>query len=92
MIELRPWPGMSPEEFRQWRQRLGMKKTDAMAALGIARSTLDQYETGVRRDGRGSVEIPRHIALACTAIAYGLPPIGTGPVERPRDTDPLLED
>lgn len=48
--------------------RLHFNKVQASAALGIARSTLDRYLDG-------SVVIPHSIALACAAVAHGLPPI-----------------
>ncbi len=48
--------------------RLGYNKSEAASALGIARSTLDRYLAG-------DVAIPKSIALACAAIAHGLPPI-----------------
>jgi len=48
--------------------RLGLNKVEAASALGIARSTLDRYLAG-------SVAIPKSIALACAAVAQGLPPV-----------------
>lgn len=51
-----------------WRTRLNLNKVQASAALGIARHTLDNYESG-------KTKIPRHIALACQAIAKGLKPM-----------------
>jgi hypothetical protein len=46
--------------------RLHLNKVQAANALGLARNTLDGYLAG-------RVRIPRYIALACSAIAQGLP-------------------
>ncbi len=59
---------MAPASLAAWMARLHINKVEASAALGIARSTLDRYLDG-------SVRIPLYIALACAAIAHGLPPI-----------------
>jgi DNA-binding transcriptional regulator YdaS (Cro superfamily) len=62
-------------ELIAWRMRLALLQKDAAAMLGISVSTLGQYERGVvRRAGGDAVEIPRAVALACSAIAAGLPP------------------
>jgi transcriptional regulator with XRE-family HTH domain len=64
---------MTPANLTAWRQRLGLTKAQAAEALGISYSMYRYYEAGRREDGR-SVEIPRAIALACSALAFGLPP------------------
>lgn len=71
---------MTPEDFCAWRRRMGWKKNRAASELGIGVRTLDYYEAGARHDGQ-PVTIPRHIALACAALAFGLPPYRDG--ERP---------
>jgi hypothetical protein len=57
---------MTPTTLSAWMTRLGYNKSGAALALGLARNTLDGYLAG-------RVRIPRYIALACSAIAQGLP-------------------
>ena len=60
---------MKPSDFTAWRKRLGLTKAGAARALGVGINQPTLWE-------RGDAPIPRAIALACAAIAYGLPPIG----------------
>jgi len=71
---------MTPAQFAAWRERLHLSKRAAAEALGVHPETIANYESGQRRDTGKRVEIPRAIALACSAIAHGLPPYG-GPAE-----------
>jgi len=59
---------MTAASLKSWRERLGLNKSGAAAALGLARNTYAAYE-------EGRAEIPLYVALACAAIAYGLPPM-----------------
>ena len=59
---------MSPVSLKAWRERLSWTKTKAAESLGLSPNGYYAYETGQR-------PIPRHVALACAAIAHGLPPI-----------------
>lgn len=59
---------MTPASLTAWMARLHFTKSQACRGLGLARSTLDRYLDG-------SVRIPLYIALACAAVAHGLPPI-----------------
>ena len=59
---------MTPASFAAWRERLGFSKSDAARRLGLSRNSIIAYETGAS-------PIPLHVALACAAIAHGLPPI-----------------
>ena len=49
---------MTPETFKSWRKTIHLSQQAAAEALGIA----------------STYPIPRHIALACAAIAHGLEP------------------
>lgn len=63
---------MTPAQFTEWRQRLGLKRTGpkgASEALGVSKNMPAKYESG-------EAEIPRYIALACSALAMGYKPYG----------------
>ena len=62
---------MTPASFHAWRVRLyGERGQKAAAdALGCSRTAFRQWEAGTNK-------IPLYIALACAALAQGLPPIG----------------
>jgi len=66
---------MSPASFRAWRKRLGYSQQRAAEALGISKSSVELYERGSRRDDGRPVEIPMTVALACSAVSHGLPPM-----------------
>lgn len=66
---------MSPAAIKSWRARLGLSQQAAAEALGVSLRMYAYYEKGRREDGR-TVEIPRTVALAAAAVAFGLPPIG----------------
>lgn len=59
---------MTPASLTAWMTRLHFTKSQACRELGMARSTLDRYLDG-------STDIPHYIALACAAIAQGVPAI-----------------
>jgi len=58
---------MTPTTFTAWRERLGLNTVQAAKALGCSRTTIQAYEAG-------RSPIPRYVALACAALAMGLPP------------------
>lgn len=64
--------GMTPDQMKDWRNRLGLNGTKAAEALGCNRNALAGWEAGKH-------PIPKYIALACAAIALGVPPMGTSP-------------
>ena len=57
---------MTGSQLKTWRKRLKLKAYEAAEALGVARDTYTRLEA--RR------EVDRRTALACAAIAHGLPP------------------
>jgi hypothetical protein len=61
---------MTPKSLISWRERLygARVKSSAARALGLSQNAYDAYEAGKHR-------IPLYIALACAAIAHGVPPI-----------------
>lgn len=58
---------MKPEEFTAWRERMGLNKIQAAAALGLSRNMPQRYEDG-------EAEIPLYVALACAALVRGIAP------------------
>jgi transcriptional regulator with XRE-family HTH domain len=61
-------PPPSAQSLLAWRKRLKLRQIEAARALGISPNALRTYETGER-------PVPLYVALACAAIAHGLPPI-----------------
>lgn len=59
---------MSPTTLAAWQERLGLTKSEACSRLGLSRTTYDAYLSGKSK-------IPLYIALACAALAFGLPPM-----------------
>ncbi|MCE7030772.1 helix-turn-helix domain-containing protein [Jiella avicenniae] len=60
---------MTPEAFKDWRKRLGLKQKEAAEKLGLKKRVIQYYEKG-HRDGK-TVEIPKNVELACVALALG---------------------
>jgi len=57
---------MTAKDFCAWLDHMKLNDSAATRALGLgSRHTLARYKT------QGA---PRHIALACAALAFGLPP------------------
>ena len=59
---------MTAEQFTALHKRLGLSRTAFARELGIARNSANAYAHGR--------PIPKHIALACTAVALCLAPYG----------------
>lgn len=60
---------MTPDDLIAWRKTLGLSQADAALKLGAGRRSIQQWESG-------QYDIPRYIALACSAIALNVPPYG----------------
>jgi transcriptional regulator with XRE-family HTH domain len=63
---------MTPADFRAWRKRLGLTQAAAATALGMSVSQIIDYEIGTKRGTDRPASIPKHVALACAAVAHGL--------------------
>lgn len=73
---------MTPDAFKAWRKSLGLSQKKAADALGLKNRIVQYYEKG-ERDGE-RVKIPKHVRLACYALAAGVadyhgPPAEDGP-------------
>jgi transcriptional regulator with XRE-family HTH domain len=56
---------MTPQEFREWRRRMGWSLATLARYLGMTSSRLACYESGFTRGkDRRPAPIPRHIELA----------------------------
>jgi DNA-binding XRE family transcriptional regulator len=53
---------MSGEEFKVWRDNLGLTQQGAAEALDMALNTIEAYESG-------DLDIPKVVELACKALA-----------------------
>jgi predicted transcriptional regulator len=59
---------MTGRDLSAFRDRMSLTKKALAEALGIDRKTAQRYE-------EGAAPIPRYIALACAALAHGVPPL-----------------
>jgi hypothetical protein len=51
---------MTGQDFREWRQHLGLSRSETSAVLGIAVRTVTDYQ--------GAAQVPAVVALACRAL------------------------
>jgi len=63
---------MSPASLKSWRERLGLTKAEAARRLGLSPNAYAAYERG--HYNGAPRPIPRHVALACAALALGIGP------------------
>lgn len=67
---------MTPADLAAWRQHMGYSQRAAAAALGVTLATYQRLERGAAWSNDAAVTIDRRTALACAAIAAGIPPWG----------------
>ena len=60
---------MNADDFTSLQARLGISRAELCRRIGIAPNTGAAYASGRQT-------IPLTVALACAAIAFGLPPVG----------------
>ena len=58
---------MTGQSLQLWRERLGYSKAHAARELGIGRIAYAKYEL--------ATSVPKVVALAAAAVAFGLPPM-----------------
>ena len=64
---------MSPADLAAWELHMGYSQRQAAEALGVTLPTYQQWRRGARFKDDAPVEIGRRTALACAALAAGLP-------------------
>ena len=64
---------MSPADLAAWELHMGYSQRQAAEALGVTLPTYQQWRRGARFKDDVPVEIDRRTALACAALAAGLP-------------------
>lgn len=57
---------MNSDDLIEWRKRLGVSQEAASALLGCGKRSIQHWESGKNA-------IPKYIALACAAVALGIP-------------------
>lgn len=84
---------MTPQEFKDWRARLGLTQARAGVALGKNRRTIAAYEGAANWRGN-RIEIPLAVELACKWINARCETCGgTGIVGTPfSGSDPICPD
>ena len=57
-------------EFKKWRNSMGLTQAQAALALGLSKSAIEQYDSGMRKGSGDAVEIPRAVSLAMSWLAF----------------------
>lgn len=60
---------MTAAGLKAFRERMGWNRSELAEHLGADRKTVGRYEDGKTKP------IPKYVALACAALAHGLPPM-----------------
>ena len=64
---------MTPADLAAWQAHMRFTQREAAAALGVTLPTYQEWRRGERFKDNAPVEIDRRTALACAALAAGLP-------------------
>ena len=75
---------MTPEQFKEWMAHMGLSERRAAEALGVSAATVGDWVRGTSRTSGNPITIDRRTALACAALAAGLPPWPEPPPKRRR--------
>jgi DNA-binding XRE family transcriptional regulator len=63
-----PEPIMTGRDLKEWRERMKFTQDEAAKAIGCARRSIQVWEKEPDK------EVPKWLAMAVGAVAYGLPP------------------
>lgn len=64
---------MTPIDLSAWREHMHLSQREAASALGVSLPTYQRLERGAEWADGAPVQIDRRTALACAALAAGLP-------------------
>jgi hypothetical protein len=64
---------MTPTDLAAWEAHMGLTQRAAAAALGVSLPTYQAWRRGAHFKTGAPVEIDRRTALACAALAAGMP-------------------
>lgn len=79
---------MTPEQFKEWMAHMGLSERRAAEALGVSAATVGDWVRGTSRTSGNPIGIDRRTALACAALAAGLPPWPETPPKRRKTKEP----
>lgn len=64
---------MTPADLAAWELHMGFTQRQAAEALGVSLPTYQQWRRGTRFSDGTPIDIDRRTALACAALAAGIP-------------------